>query len=134
MSFTKSLLHSVYNNTDNSYLFSLDLKCTPLIQMEKESNPSKNSWKIVFNRFNKSNYYILRVNTNTKQLYFHLQKVLTDKRLCHMRTPHRQTFLQIPSKQISYIHSSRHFHFYTSGLQTIYFSYRQAIKQMQKIL
>ena len=133
MSFTQSLLHSVYNNTDNSYLFSLDLKYTPLIQMEKESNPSKNSWKIVFNRFNKSNYYILRVNTNTEQLHFQLQKVLTDKRLCHMRIPHRQISLWIPSKQISYIHLSRHFHFYTSGLQTIYFSYRQAIKQMQKI-
>ena len=81
--------------------------------MEKETNPSKNSWKIVFNLFNKSNYYILRVNTNTEQLYFQLQKVLTDKRLCHMCTPHRQTSLWIPLKQISYIHSSRHFHFYT---------------------
>ena len=33
------------------------------------------------NCFSKSNYYILSVNINTKQLYFQLQKLLTDKRL-----------------------------------------------------
>ena len=63
------------------------------MQMDKESNPSESSWKIVLNRFDKSNYYILRVNTNNKQLYFQLQKVITDKRLCHkndLRTPIRK--------------------------------------------
>ena len=35
------------------------------------------------NSFKKSNYYILSVNTNTKQLYFQLQKLLTDKRPRH---------------------------------------------------
>ena len=35
------------------------------------------------NCFNKSNYYILSANTNTKQFYFQLQKLLTDKRLRH---------------------------------------------------
>lgn len=35
------------------------------------------------NRFSKSNYYILSVDTSTKQLYFQVQKVFTDKRVCH---------------------------------------------------
>ena len=35
------------------------------------------------NCFKKSNYYILSVKTNTKELYFQLQKLLTDKRLDH---------------------------------------------------
>ena len=33
----------------------------------------------MYNKF----YDILIVNTNTKQVYFQLQKLLTDKRLCH---------------------------------------------------
>ena len=52
--------------------------------MQKESNSSKVLGKLFeMNCFSKSNYYILSVNTNTKQLYFQLQKLFTDKRLCH---------------------------------------------------
>ena len=34
-------------------------------------------------RLDKSSYYILSVNINTKQLYLQLQKLLTDNGLCH---------------------------------------------------
>ena len=52
--------------------------------MQKESNPSKRSWIIILNEpLRKSNYYILILNTNTKQFYLQLQNLLTNKKLFH---------------------------------------------------
>ena len=50
--------------------------------MQKEPNLSKRPWKNILNKLlQQNNYFILSVNTNTKQLYFQLQKLFTDKRL-----------------------------------------------------
>ena len=69
---------------------------------------------------NTSNYYILSISTNTKQLYFQTQILLTDKKYHHGSNrywlPHMQTPSWITSKENSYTHLSRHFHLYTSGL------------------
>ena len=51
----------------------------------------------------KSNCYIFIVKTNTKQLYLQLQKLLTDKRLCHgnnLRTFLRRYLYRPPQKKI----------------------------------
>ena len=51
--------------------------------MHKEPNLTKRSWIISLDKtFRKTSYYILKFNDNTKQLYFQLQKILTDNNLC----------------------------------------------------
>ena len=59
---------------------------TTIFQLQKQLNLSKRPWKIILtNFFDKSNYYIHSVNTNTKQLIFNCKSYLHIKG-CAMET------------------------------------------------
>ena len=87
------------------------------------------------NRFSQINCNFLGVNTNTKQLYLQLQKLLTNTRLCHGNNLHTfiHKHLYGPLWKLIYPFIRTFSLIYLRFIDNIFFLYGQAVKQIQRI-